>query len=78
MTAKPNRYVGTKGVVEKQLSARFACHSSQFPAGSPAAKTLSLYLRLRSADMGLRCLKSHAEGFRVLGKIHMHCLPEAE
>lgn len=78
MTAKPNRYVGTKGFVEKQLSALFDCHSSQFPAGSPAAKTLALYLKLRSADMGLRCLKSHAEGFRVLGKIHMHCLPEAE
>lgn len=78
MTARPNRYVATKGYLEKQFSALFGCHVSQFPSGSGAAKSLSLYLKLRAADMGLRSLKGQAEGFRVLGKIHMHCLPEAE
>lgn len=78
MTARPNRYVGTKGYLDKQLNSVFSCHLSQFPPESPAARSLALYLKLRSADMGLRSLKTHAEGFRVLGKIHMHCLPEAE
>ena len=41
------------------------------------AKSISLYLRLRSADFGLRALCGAAEGFRVLGRTQMHCLPEA-
>ena len=36
-----------------------------------------MYLKLRSFDLGLRRLCGHAEGFRVLGVTHMHCLPEA-
>ena len=41
------------------------------------AKAISLYIRLRAADFGLRSLKGSAEGFRVLGVTQMHCLPEA-
>lgn len=79
MTAKPNRYVAIGGEYRnKQFSSIFHCHTSQFPAGSAAAKSLSLYLKLRAADMGLRSFKGQAEGFRVLGQTHMHCLPEAE
>ena len=77
MTAKPNRYVGTTGFLEKQLAALFQCHRSQFPEGSAAAKSISLYLRIRAFDFGLRSLHRTAEGFRVLGQIHMHCFPEA-
>ena len=33
--------------------------------------------RLRAADFGLRNLCGRAEGFRVLGRTQMHCLPEA-
>lgn len=77
MTAKPNRYIATRGYFEKQLSAIFDCHISQFPPGSPAARAISTYLKLRSVDMGLRSFKTRAEGFRVLGTVHMHCLPEA-
>ena len=77
MTAKPSAYVKTKAHLEKQFRAIFDCHLSQFPKGSGQAKSVALYLKLRSADMGLRCLSSAAEGFRVLGQVHMHCLPEA-
>ena len=74
MTAKANRFVKTKGFLDKQLDAIFACHLSQFPGDSGDA--IKLYLKLRSITFGLRCLSPAAEGFRVLGPVHMHCLPE--
>ena len=77
MTAKPNRYIGTSGYLEKQLDAIFECHKSQFPTGSPAAKSINLYLKIRAYDFGLKSLHKTAEGFRVLGQTQMHCLPEA-
>lgn len=77
MTAKPNRYVRvTKEMLELQSKALFGCHTSQFPAGNPETKQLQIYLKLRSADFGLRSMCAHAEGFRVLGQTHMHCTPE--
>ena len=77
MTAKPNRFVRvTKEMFELQREALFGCHTSQFPSGSAEAKQLQMYLKLRSADFGLRNMCSHAEGFRVLGQTHMHCIPE--
>lgn len=75
-TAKPNRFVGTKGYVDRQLHAIFDNHTSQFPKGCGDAKSISLYIKLRSADFGIRSLKSSAEGFRVLGVTQMHCMPE--
>jgi len=78
MTAKPTRFVGTRGFVAKQLSAIFDNHLSQFPKESAEGNSIRLYLTLRSFDFGLRSLKGRAEGFRVLGVTHMHCLPEAE
>lgn len=77
MTARPNRYVATRGFVDKQLGAIFDCHKSQFPQGCADEKSISLYIRLRAADFGLRALCGQAEGFRVLGRTQMHCLPEA-
>ena len=74
MTAKANRFVKTNGYLSKQLDAIFSCHQSQFPGDSGDA--IKLYLRLRSALLGLRSLRGCAEGFRVLGQLHMHCLPE--
>ncbi len=77
MTAKPNRYVKvTKEMFELQTEALFGCHVSQFPAGYTETKQLQKYLKLRSADFGLRNMCAHAEGFRVLGPAHMHCTPE--
>lgn len=77
MTAKPTRFVGTRGYLGQQLSAIFENHLSQFPKGSSEAGAIRLYLTLRSVDFGLRSFKGRAEGFRVLGVTHMHCLPEA-
>ena len=77
MTARPNRYVATGAYFARQFEA-LRCHESQFPEGSEALKSVTLYLKLRTADFGLRSLKGRAEGFRVLGKTQMHCLPEAK
>lgn len=77
MTAKPNRFVKTKGYLPLQHRAIFDCHRSQFPKDSGEAKSIGLYLKLRAVDFGLRSVKGCAEGFRVLGVTHMHCLPEA-
>lgn len=77
MTARPNHYVKTVGFLQKQLDAVFTCHLSQFPTGCADGRSIKLYLKLRSADFGIRSLKGQAEGFRVLGPVHMHCLPEA-
>ncbi len=78
MTAKPNRYVKTTGYVQKQLNALFTCHLSQFPKGDETGKMIALYLKLRSYDFGIRSFKGRAEGFRMLGMLHMHCMPESE
>lgn len=78
MTARPNRFVSTRGHLRKQLDAIFTCHYSQFPAGCAGADSIRLYLKLRSTDFGIRSLKGQAEGFRVLGQTQMHCLPEAD
>lgn len=77
MTARPNRFVKTRGLVERQLEA-LLCHKTQFPADSEDFKSVSMYLKLRAADFGLRSLSGQAEGFRVLGRTQMHCLPEGE
>lgn len=77
MTAKPNRFVKTPGLLPRQLDALFENHKSQFPAGCADAKSIALYLKLRSADFGVRTLCGAAEGFRVLGRTQMHCLSEA-
>ena len=77
MTAKPNAYINTTGFLERQCDAIFRNHISQYPEGSKEAGLIRLYLKLRAADFGIRTFHRSAEGFRVLGSIHMHCLPEA-
>ena len=77
MTAKPNRFVRTIGYFRLQQKAIFGCHRSQFPENSAEASSIGLYLKLRALEFGLRSVKGLAEGFRVLGVTHMHCLPEA-
>lgn len=77
MTAKPNRFVRTKKYLKLQKKSIFDCHRSQFPDNSDEGKAIRLYLKLRAIDFGLRSGKGRAEGFRVLGTTHMHCLPEA-
>jgi LmbE family N-acetylglucosaminyl deacetylase len=77
MTAKPNVFMKTTGFVKKQLSALFDNHLSQYPEGCPDRDAIKLYFKLRARDFGLRSFHVTAEGFRMLGTIHMHCLPEA-
>ena len=79
-TARPNRYVGIKGYLTRQSEALFGSHVSQFPDGKTAGegRAIALYLKVRAVDMGLRSLRLGAEGFRVLGVTHMHCLPDAD
>ncbi len=77
MTAKPNRFVHTGPYLKQQSEAIFGCHKSQFPEGCGDISSISLYLKLRSFDFGIRSFKGKAEGFRVLGRTQMHCLPEA-
>lgn len=77
MTARPDRFVKTSRALLMRQRAAILCHRTQFPEGSEAFRSVSLYLKLRAADFGLRSLRLPAEGFRVLGATHMHCLPEA-
>lgn len=77
MTARPNRFVGTRGHRDAQRRALFGCHTSQFPPDAPETRSIGLYLCLRETEFGLRSGKGRAEGFRVLGVTQMHCLPEA-
>ena len=77
MTARPNVFMKTTGFVKNQLAALFENHLSQYPAGCDDRDAIKLYLKLRARDFGLRSFHVTAEGFRILGTIHMHCLPEA-
>ena len=76
MTAKPNRYIRTSGHIKKQLDAVFDVHLSQFPKGCAMAASITKYIKLRAFFFGLRALKGHAEGFRVMDGVRMHCFPE--
>lgn len=75
MTAKPNYFVDTTSTFAKQAEA-LGCHQSQFPTGDAATRSLMAYLKLRARDFGLRSFHRRAEGFRVLGRTQMHCIPE--
>ena len=77
MTAKPNRFLPVGPYLSQQLYSVFGCHKSQFPDGCDDISSISLYLKLRAYDFGIRSMKGKAEGFRVLGRTQMHCLPEA-
>ena len=75
MTAKPNEYIKTSGCFKKQCEAVRKYHVSQFQ--NSEFDSIELYLKLRSIEFGIKSFKGRAEGFRVLGPTHMHCLPEA-
>ncbi len=77
MTARPNRFVKTgRSLRNKQFQALFVCHTSQYPKDSPEADALKTYLKLRSAEYGLRTFSTGAEAVRALGRLQMHWLPE--
>ena len=76
MTAKPNQFVDTTGFLDHQLKAVFEYHKTQFPENGKDARAITLYLKLRAYDCGVRSFHKTAEGFRVLGRTQMHCFPE--
>lgn len=76
MTAKFNTFVNTTGYLDRQLNALFQAHVSQFPIGCDDEKSIRAYIKLRSKCNGMRNFCKDAEGFRILGLTHMHCLPE--
>lgn len=78
-TDRPNQYIVTKKLINKQFDALMH-FKSQFPIGKEGEnliKNLKQYMKFRSIRFGLRKFKSGAEGFRVLGAIHTHCAPES-
>jgi LmbE family N-acetylglucosaminyl deacetylase len=79
-TDKPTQYVATPKLVDKQLET-ILLFSSQFsvdtPIGQETMRGFNLYIKMRSKIAGLKILRSSAEGFRVLGSMHIHCAPEA-
>lgn len=76
MTARPNKYVRTYGHFKRQLNA-LGIHSSQYPKDHPATNALFLYLKLRATEFGFRTFSIPSEGFRMMNRTRMHCLPEA-
>ena len=77
MTARPTVFVKTgKKCFEAQLKTLSESFKSQYPKDNPSLASLITYLKLRAHTYGAKRLCSYAEGFRVLGKTHMHCLPE--
>ena len=76
MTAKPNKFVRTYGHFHRQIEALYL-HSSQYPKGHPATKSVVLYLKLRATEFGLLRFSIPSEGFRMMNRTRMHCLPEA-
>lgn len=77
MTAKPTGYVKTQGFLKKQLEIISTCFPSQYPKDNPSLSSVMLYIKLRAYEFGFRKFCMTAEGFRILGKTQMHCLPEA-
>lgn len=76
MTAKPNAFIKTSGHFQKQTEA-ILCHATQYPENHPATASVMLYLKLRSIEFGLRRFHKSSEGFRMMNRTRMHCLPEA-
>lgn len=76
MTAKPNTFIKTGNkYIKKQIESVRKFHSSQFKGNE--FDSIETYIKLRSYEFGIKSFKGRAEGFRVLGKVHMHCLPES-
>lgn len=79
-TNRPNQYVKTSNLLDKQFEA-IKLFKSQFPetpAWEENVRGLRLYLKLRATRFGMKRLWKSADGFRVLGPLHSHCAPESE
>ncbi len=76
MTNKPNKFVRTYGHFKRQINALYL-HSSQYPKGNKATNSVVLYLKVRAIEYGFRTFSIPSEGFRMMNRTRMHCLPEA-
>ena len=76
MTNKPNKFVRTYGHFKRQINALYI-HSSQYPKGDKATNAVVLYLKVRAVEYGFRTFSIPSEGFRMMNRTRMHCLPEA-
>ena len=73
---KPNKFVRTYGHFKKQINALYI-HSSQYPKGDKATNAVVLYLKVRAVEYGFKTFSIPSEGFRMMNRTRMHCLPEA-
>jgi LmbE family N-acetylglucosaminyl deacetylase len=79
-TNRPNQYIKTSNLIKKQFEA-IKLFESQFPnteEWQENLRGLMLYIKLRAARFGMKRLCKSADGFCVLGTLHVHCAPESE
>jgi LmbE family N-acetylglucosaminyl deacetylase len=78
-TEKPNYYFATKKCVRAQIES-VALHKSQFTDAegnlNDDYKGISLYIKYRSFKNGFKSAKGHADCFRALSPLMMHCCAE--
>lgn len=73
-TDKPNFYVKcSRKNVDKQLNAIYLHESQMF---NDEKENITRYIKFRGLRMGLRRLTRHAEAFRMLDKVYLHCVTE--
>ena len=75
MSAHCNTCFKTTGYFNKQVKSIVDYHKSQYP--NDEFNSIKLYLKLRSIEYGIKGFHINAEGYRILGEIHMHCMPES-
>lgn len=79
-TNRPNQYVKTSNLLEKQFEA-IRLFKSQFPdtkEWEENIRGLKLYIKLRAMRFGVKRFWKSADAFRVLGTLHAHCAPESD
>lgn len=78
-TERPNFYFATKKCYKAQIDA-VALHKSQFTDKTGNLnddfKGISLYIKFRNIYNGLKRFKGHADCFRALSPLMMHCCAE--
>lgn len=80
-TSKPNSYVKISPKQYQKRMDALNCFKSQFPIENDVNgewRAMKLYFKFRSVKNGARKLSKNGDAFRVLGRVHSHCAPEAE
>lgn len=74
-TASPNTYVDVSATFEKRFEA-MAKHRTQLPP--ELLGMYRMYFGAKAQAAGEKMGVALAEGIRMMGQLHMHCLPEGE